>query len=342
MKKRIILCLVRKVLMGVAALMLIVCFSGCSPGAGLEWGHVPSGTFAEPQYIPAFDASSTGWLSDGWGILVGSDNVSIDPDHLSGCGRKTINAYNTALPALMSKQSGFSSDWANVQLTYPANWDKVSTEQKKEIALQIAESLAFNVEIWHEAASWYGWTTLIISDDFQSAFSWEDLYCDLLGAKIAVEALRVGGGDIATVSRNFTNIRAREFAKRQLVSAARAKEITDTVKGEGKWWIRVMPSLHSTIYMRNFDIGSDGWVSPIPIPGSAKLKPIDLAAPSLDKLDACGLKMKLTLSHGAPCTGTGKNALGINREIEPSDFPKLIGILSKQAVEQYHFPINSN
>jgi hypothetical protein len=49
----------------------------------------------------------------------------------------------------------------------------------------IAQWIAFQMSIWHEIATWYGWSTTKVFSERASAFSPEDLYSNLLGTKIA-------------------------------------------------------------------------------------------------------------------------------------------------------------
>jgi len=58
----------------------------------------------------------------------------------------------------------------------------------------LGQWLAFQLSIWHEIATWYGWHAVPGWSERVSAFSPEDLYSNLLGAKIigGVALLRSG------------------------------------------------------------------------------------------------------------------------------------------------------
>jgi hypothetical protein len=49
----------------------------------------------------------------------------------------------------------------------------------------MAEWLAFQLSVWHEIATWYGWSATGLFSEEASAFSPEDLYSNLLGIKTA-------------------------------------------------------------------------------------------------------------------------------------------------------------
>ena len=54
----------------------------------------------------------------------------------------------------------------------------------------IAQWVAFQMSIWHEIATWYGWSATGVFSEKASAFSPEDLYSNMLGIKIAGGIIR--------------------------------------------------------------------------------------------------------------------------------------------------------
>jgi hypothetical protein len=56
------------------------------------------------------------------------------------------------------------------------------------LTMAIAQWLAFQLSIWHEIATWYGWSAVPGYPEKLSAFSPEDLYSNVLGTKVAVAA----------------------------------------------------------------------------------------------------------------------------------------------------------
>ena len=65
----------------------------------------------------------------------------------------------------------------------------VRTYGFREVVTQLAEWLDYQASIWHEIATWYGWSSTRFSER-PSAFSPEDLYSNLVGAKIAGLVIR--------------------------------------------------------------------------------------------------------------------------------------------------------
>ena len=65
----------------------------------------------------------------------------------------------------------------------------VRTYGIREVVVRLAEWLDFQASIWHEIATWYKWSSTRFSEQ-PSAFSAEDLYSNLIGAKIAATVIR--------------------------------------------------------------------------------------------------------------------------------------------------------
>ena len=55
----------------------------------------------------------------------------------------------------------------------------------RQTAIGLAQWMAFQLSVWHEIATAYGWASIDLYPEYVSAFSPEDLYSNLLGIKIA-------------------------------------------------------------------------------------------------------------------------------------------------------------
>ena len=55
----------------------------------------------------------------------------------------------------------------------------------RQTAIELAQWMAFQLSVWHEIATAYGWASIDLYPEYVSAFSPEDLYSNLLGIKIA-------------------------------------------------------------------------------------------------------------------------------------------------------------
>ena len=67
---------------------------------------------------------------------------------------------------------------------------KIPATEKEEDLISLAGRIAYDLSIWHEITTWFGATAVPLVSEKFSSFSIEDAYSNLLGTKIAAEALR--------------------------------------------------------------------------------------------------------------------------------------------------------
>jgi hypothetical protein len=226
-----------------------------------------------------------------------------------------------------------------VEFEYPQYWDKMSEQEREQIAsklsLEAGAFITYNATLWHEFMSWFGVRFAIIDPQFNSAFSWEDVYSNALGIKIGLEAIQ---DSRHSYDKAVTLAINKELQRLRIMPKEKAVELTESMRG--KWFKgdRVPDMLR-----RNTDIGfDDGYISPVLIPGAcldANAKP--LPAPKLDNLALMGFSLKYTI---VPVYLEGQKALEIanpgGKVIEPiKHYPLLINYINKEAVQKYHYDI---
>lgn len=114
--------------------------------------------------------------------------------------------------------------------------DLVARYGLRRVAISVAQWLAFELSVWHEIATTYGWSALELYPEYLSAFSPEDLYSNLLGIKIA-GGLLMNQGEAETdvlYDRHMDEWLRATLAYLQPVSAdagAAAMRLVD-----GVWW----------------------------------------------------------------------------------------------------------
>ena len=64
--------------------------------------------------------------------------------------------------------------------------EQISAAGRRQLSSSLAVWAAFQMSVWHEIATWYGWASFSVFSERASAFSPEDLYSNLLGAKLVV------------------------------------------------------------------------------------------------------------------------------------------------------------
>ena len=141
----------------------------------------------------------------------------------------------------------------------------------RRLSIKMGQWVAFQLSIWHEIVTWYGWSSIEAYPEYVSAFSPEDLYSNLLGIKIA-GGLLSNAGSAETDSlydHSMDQWLPMSLAYLQPVSVKAGNEATHLV--DGVWWNSKarLPDPH-LVLRRNFDITefikpwliSDAYTSP--------------------------------------------------------------------------------
>jgi hypothetical protein len=114
--------------------------------------------------------------------------------------------------------------------------DLVERYGLRRVAITVAQWLAFELSVWHEIATAYGWSAFELYPEYLSAFSPEDLYSNLLGIKIA-GGLLVNAGEAETdvlYDREMDEWLRTTLAYLQPANADAGAEAMQLV--DGVWW----------------------------------------------------------------------------------------------------------
>jgi len=231
-----------------------------------------------------------------------------------------------------------------VRLTYPETWEGLPQKKKEQIAndisLNLGQYLAYTASGWHEILTWFGYHSMFLMPEFNSAFSWEDVFSNLLGVRLAVEALE---DTEHTYDRAMTLAINRELQTLGVQSGHTAKLAAEKMKG--KWFSGY---LMVDMKKRNLDVGlDDGYVTPTIVPSlpqCAETKPQTYPAPNLDVLSKYGFSMQYEIIPKE----SGKSKIlkivypGVERKkwIEPTiHLATIMDYITKHAVEKYGFDI---
>jgi len=135
---------------------------------------------------------------------------------------------------------------------------------RRALSVQLAQWIAFQLSVWHETATWYGWSSLALFPEQASAFSPEDFYSNLLGIRVASYVIQSGGDENEEVFNREVDAAIAEALR--LLGAA-PPELTrralDSV--DGLWWNSDarLPS-RDVVLRRNFSLGPQ--IAPWQIP----------------------------------------------------------------------------
>jgi len=231
-----------------------------------------------------------------------------------------------------------------VELTYPKNWDDLPLKDKERIAHDVAIALgqhfAYVSGVWHEILTWFGYRSIGLYKEFQSAFSWEDVFSDLLGTQIGAQALQDAEHEF---SEAVTLALSQELEKLHVQPKSAAIHITDRVKG--LWFSGDFIFVRTK--GRNFDIGlDDGFVTPWLVPSVSHCEgaePQSHPIPNLDVLSKYGFSMKLEIE---PKEWEKAKILKIvyadekakRNRLEPAlHFIPIMNYIRQEAVSKYNF-----
>ena len=126
---------------------------------------------------------------------------------------------------------------------------------RERVAVAVAQWLSYQLSVWHEAATWYGWSSVAIFPERVSAFSPEDLWSNLFGVQLAGAILDAEG---ARSERQYeTNMDAAlPEALRRLHAVSEECSRVAAAHVDGFWWDsrERLPSA-DVVIRRNFAVG---------------------------------------------------------------------------------------
>lgn len=303
-------------------------------GCGGRSGYTPDRAFVNPETIGTHKS-----LGEGNGMLYTLRGGHIDLAHVRGPADQTKQAYDRAYSCIVNGKKSFTVQPAweritnKVEFEYPHNWTNTPKAERqriaREIALKLAPVVGYNSSLYHEMLTWKGAKFFLIEPEFKSSFAWEDLYSNVMGTWIAVDAIKAGGNFNST----FTSLLNQELDRLQVVPRDRAREITGSVKG--KWYTA------ASLFKRNMDSHMDDDISPCVVPGYTSAEPINYPLPNMDGIEKYGIKIKYTISAFFLENSTLKRIAGTSRALEPvKDFKPIMINIQKEGVEKYGLDIH--
>jgi len=255
-------------------------------------GCYPSSTvgtrYPDPFHLGPHSYKFSPWERSG--IVYTCRGGHIDITHLrKACDWTAYLAYHLQ-QSLLSDKATFSYRMHEptkhyLQFGYPQGWASLPREVREriasDVAIQVAEYCTYVGMVWHETLTWFGYKAIGFYTEYPSAFSWEDIYSNLLGCRLAVEALRDPDRDFEEA---MTAVIDEELQRLGVQPRPAAWHAGQAVRGQ--WFVGDF--LFCDMVKRNFDIGwDDGSVTPWVVPGMAGCEdetPAIYAVPDLSVL----------------------------------------------------------
>jgi hypothetical protein len=230
----------------------------------------------------------------------------VDIAHLRIAADYVRYLYNLTRKQLLSDDTDFTFK-LNVEpsryyvtLKYPANWKTLPQKEKeriaRDVAIELSQYFTFTMTTWHEILTFYGYKCMYILPEEPSAFSWEDIYSNLLGTRLGAQALQSKN---YVYNKAMTVLLRQEMEKLGIQPAKTAWHAAEKMRGK---WFRGFVFID--MIKRNMDIGTDdGYVTPVLVPGICNgATPLSYPVPTLDKFHRYGFTM--------------------NFEVQPAEFEK--------------------
>ncbi|MGO4746783.1 DUF4056 domain-containing protein [Serratia quinivorans] len=174
--------------------------------------------------------------SEQLGLIYTHRGGFIDIAHVRDTADNTLFLFSQLLPRLGRQwHIDLSPELATRRIQLNAFTPPQDAAQRYTLAAYLAGELAFQMAAWHEVAQWYGYRSVPGFPEEISAFSPEDLYSNLLGSRLAVDAILQGQGVSLTAYNN-----AMEQLLPQALHQLGAVSITATQRQfdgiDGDWW----------------------------------------------------------------------------------------------------------
>ena len=318
-------------------------------GCGSRLGNLPSDTVGT-NFIGIEQLGVNKKPNEDNGIAYTLYGGHIDIAHARICAdwtnRFALKSFECLMQGNNFYEENFQSNTFRVEFTYPSNWNRLPNKKEiaKIIAVNSAPVFSFNMATWHEISTWFGYETTGIISEFNSAFSWEDNYSNLLGCHSAYHALLK---DKLDFDNAFTIAFNKELKELKILDAHSAEQASEKV--QDKWYkINVLTFGFAEIYKRNFDIGlENGYVTPFLVPDfpdNNPVKPKPYPVPNMKTLSKHGFSARFLIIPNFPQKDKILEIVSPSKDreyIEPDkDFRKIMKIIEQEGI--YLFGPNVN
>ena len=177
-----------------------------------------------------------GLSQEGDGLIYTHRGGFIDVAHVRDTADNTFYLFAQLYPKLGQRWRYFYSNELGVRrMQFKAFTPPASMTERYTIAAWLAGHLAFELAQWHEIAQWYGFQSVPGFPEEISAFSPEDLYSNLLGARLAITLILEGkAGSVDDYNAAMTE--ALKTALLRLDVATKTETETKFRELDGDWW----------------------------------------------------------------------------------------------------------
>lgn len=202
----------------------------------------------------------------------------IDIAHVRDTADNTFYIFSKIYPKLGQRWRFFYSEELGLRrIQLNAFTPPASMAARYTLAAGLAGKLAFELAQWHEIAQWYGFQSVPGFSEEVSAFSPEDLYSNLLGARLAVTVILQGhAGSIEAYNQAMDKVLQQALVGLGVVTRQETERQFREVDGD--WWNskRRVPDKF-LVLRRNYSLSDKRLPTPVPF---EKSPPYPLALPA--------------------------------------------------------------
>ncbi|WWE57707.1 DUF4056 domain-containing protein [Parasalinivibrio latis] len=170
------------------------------------------------------------------GLIYTEKGGFIDTAHVRDTADFTYFLFNEMRHRLGTSYTiKLPAELRNRLVVLKARTTQLTDAEKENMAIHAAGLTAFRLAQWHEIAQWFGMESVGGFKELASAFSPEDLYSNMLGAKLAMAILAENPD--ASVEAFGKSMDASLKATLEKLHAVSADETSQKIASlDGKWW----------------------------------------------------------------------------------------------------------
>lgn len=214
----------------------------------------------------------TGLSEEKNGLIYTRRGGFIDIAHVRDTADNTFYLFSRLYPRLGQKWRFFYSEELGLRrIQLNAFTPPSAMVQRYDLAAWLAGNLAFELAQWHEIAQWYGFESVPGFSEEISAFSPEDLYSNLLGARLAINVILQGkAGSVAHY--NAAMEEALRHALLRLDVTTQSETERKFRELDGDWWNskRRVPDKF-LVLKRNYNLAHNRTPTPVAYEKTAPL-----------------------------------------------------------------------
>lgn len=170
------------------------------------------------------------------GLLYTQKGGFIDISHVRDTADYTLYLFSQIYAHLgQERELSLSNELAARKIHFFAFTPPVDLVERYTLSAYLAAKLAFQLAAWHEIAQWYGYQSVPGFPEGISAFSPEDLYSNLLGARLALTLILQGhASSVTQFTTSMAAILPSALHKLEPYSKSDTKKMFNQV--DGLWW----------------------------------------------------------------------------------------------------------